>query len=132
MLAGNIVRRALGESVCVELVNGETYIGKIHKIDNWMNISLQQGTRTDATGANFQSFRDCLLRGGAIQSIQLASDSKASIETMNHRGKSGAQARRRKVGRRNSGRKKVEEGLLEEGRLEKERLEEGRLEEGRH
>jgi U6 snRNA-associated Sm-like protein LSm4 len=71
MLPGFLLKAAEGALVFVELKNGETFNGKLVKVDTWMNVFLADAIRTSREGDKFVLCPEISIRGNAIKFFRL-------------------------------------------------------------
>ncbi|MES1921227.1 RNA processing protein [Bonamia ostreae] len=57
----------------IELKNGNTYNGRLTKIDHFMNVVLGTAICTFKGGSEFLQLKECYIRGNSIRSIQIES-----------------------------------------------------------
>ncbi|MFP3130374.1 MAG: U6 snRNA-associated Sm-like protein LSm6 [Nitrososphaeria archaeon] len=58
--------KLIGSPVLVKLKNGMSYKGNLIKIDNYMNIYLQNAEEYDDNGKQIASYGDVIIRGNNI------------------------------------------------------------------
>ncbi|MGC8600531.1 MAG: U6 snRNA-associated Sm-like protein LSm6 [Nitrososphaeria archaeon] len=58
--------KLIGSPVLVKLKNGMSYKGNLVKIDNYMNIYLQNAEEYDDNGKQIASYGDVIIRGNNI------------------------------------------------------------------
>lgn len=71
----DILRQTRGQTVSVELTNGETINGSVMRTDRAMNVVLKSVIRTSADGGRFWRCREMFIRGSSIKNIRM--DAKA-------------------------------------------------------
>lgn len=67
MLPLSLLTSAQGQTVLVELKNGETYNGILLNCDTYMNMNLQNVVCTSRDGDKFWKIPSCYIRGNSIR-----------------------------------------------------------------
>ena len=82
MLPVSLLKAAEGSLIFLELKNGETFNGKLLKVDSWMNIFLVEAIRTSREGDRFVLCPEVSIRGNAVKffRIQEGTLEKALLE----------------------------------------------------
>lgn len=67
MLPISLLKAAEGSLIFLELKNGETFNGKLTKIDTWMNVFLTEAIRTSREGDKYVLCPEVSIRGNAVK-----------------------------------------------------------------
>lgn len=67
----NVLHNTRGQTVSIELRNGETVNGSVMRSDRSMNIILKNTIRTSADGKQFFRSREAFIRGASVRNIRL-------------------------------------------------------------
>lgn len=95
----------------IELKNGETIVGQLTNVDNWMNLTLANVTHTSASDA--VKLPEIYVRGNFIKYIKLQDDVIDKVKQSNAQQQSQGQNkdfRRRQGGGRRDGEKRFHSG----------------------
>jgi len=74
MLPLSLLSAAQGNTILVELKNGETYNGLLVNIDSWMNMNLNDVVCTSRDGEKFTKIPFVYIRGNHIKYLRLEED----------------------------------------------------------
>lgn len=113
MLPLYLLTNAKGQQLVIELKNGETIVGQLTNVDNWMNLTLTDVTHTSASDT--VKLSEIYVRGNFIKYIKLQDDViekvKQSIAQQQSQGHhQGRDFRRRQGGGRRDGDKRFHSG----------------------
>jgi len=74
MIPLTLLSAAQGHPILVELKNGDSYNGTLHKCDTWMNLHLKNCILTSKDGTKFWAMEECYLRGSMIKYLKVQDD----------------------------------------------------------
>ncbi|KAA8495564.1 U6 snRNA-associated Sm-like protein LSm2 [Porphyridium purpureum] len=73
MLFFSVFKTLVGKEVVVELKNDLTIRGRLHSVDQYLNVKIEDITVLDAdTHPHLLSVKNCFIRGSVVRYIHLA------------------------------------------------------------
>ena len=67
----HILASASKDRVLVETKEGDTFEGTLRSVDRFMNIALENATKTSRTGSEFHKTEVCFIRGTNVRTVQM-------------------------------------------------------------
>lgn len=110
MLPLNILKNSKKTDVLVELKSGDSVKGKLHSIDNFMNVKLKDVIYVKKEGPTFYNCNECFIRGSMLNSIQLRDDIIEKIKDIE-------EIEKQILIRRNENKEKREESIAKESNI---------------